>query len=215
MLQDAQRQHCQRIQDVSQPPPHRLEFDHEYSGHTQPARRAYGLLSKHKLLQNNALIRSPFCATEAPSLFWHIKQCQEIQVIADNPYTPMKLMTNAVQLLMTSRIFPMRKFKDWDATPNKRYNSLKIFVYRAYARQLVAIQLCTTGQQGYVANQHNHNMYKVLEDGVRYPVSYHYPRVVTCDFTSRVTALTQNHPIGRLESPFPHGNNVAHNLVTT
>jgi hypothetical protein len=26
------------------------------------------------------------------------------------------------------------------------------------------------------------------------PVSYHYPRVVSCDSKSRVTALTQNHP---------------------
>jgi hypothetical protein len=28
------------------------------------------------------------------------------------------------------------------------------------------IQLCIMGQQGYVANQHNHNMYNVLEDGI-------------------------------------------------
>jgi hypothetical protein len=50
---------------------------------------------------------------------------------------------------------------------------------------------------------------------VRYTVSYHYSGVVTCDSRAQVTALTQNHPIGRLESPFPHGNNVAHNLFTT
>ena len=48
-----------------------------------------------------------------------------------------------------------------------------------------------------------------------YPVSYHYPRVVTCDSKSRVTALTQNHPFGTLETPIANGNNVAHNLVTT
>jgi hypothetical protein len=52
-----------------------------------------------------------------------------------------------------------------EATPNKTYNSLKLFVHGVYARQLVAIQLRTMGQQGYVANQHNHNMYNVIEDG--------------------------------------------------
>jgi hypothetical protein len=102
---------------------------------------------------------------EAPEhLFWHIEQCQEIQVIADNPYTPMQLMTNAVQLLMSSGIFPPREFEDWKATANKAYASLKVFVHGAYARRLVTVQLCTTGQQGYVAN-HNNNMFQVLEDG--------------------------------------------------
>ncbi len=93
----------------------------------------YGRPSRHKLLHNDSLFRLPFCATEAPKcLFWQIKQCQEIQVIADNLCMPMLLMTNAVQLLMASGIFPMREFEDWDATPNKTYNSLKIFIHGAY-----------------------------------------------------------------------------------
>jgi hypothetical protein len=126
----------------------------------------YGCLSGHKLLHNDTLFCLTLCATKAPKhLFWRIKQCQEIQVIADNLYTPMQLMTNAVQLLMVSGIFLMREFNDWEATPNKTYNSLKIFAHGAYARQLVAIQLCTTGKHGYVANQHNHNMHNVLEGG--------------------------------------------------
>jgi hypothetical protein len=49
--------------------------------------------------------------------------------------------------------------------PNKIYNFFKLFVHGAYARQLVAVLLRAMGQQGYVANQHNHNMYKMLEDG--------------------------------------------------
>jgi hypothetical protein len=99
----------------------------------------YGCPSRHELLHNDTLFRLTFCATEAPKrLFWHIKQCQEIQVIADNPYTLMQLITNANQLLMASGIFLMREFKDWEATPNKTFNSLKLFVHGAYARQLVA-----------------------------------------------------------------------------
>jgi hypothetical protein len=92
---------------------------------------AYGCPSGHDLLHNDTLFHLTFCSTEAPKrLSWHIEQCQEIKVIADNPYTPMQLMTNAVQLLMASEIFPMREFKDWEATPNNTYNSLKIFVHR-------------------------------------------------------------------------------------
>jgi hypothetical protein len=58
----------------------------------------------------------------------------------------MQLMTKVVQLLMASGIFPMREFEDWEATLNKTYNSLKLFVQGAYAHQLVAIQLRTMGQ---------------------------------------------------------------------
>jgi hypothetical protein len=62
---------------------------------------AYELPTGHKLLHNDTLFCLPFCATEAlKRLFWCIKQGQEIQVIVDNPYTLMQLMTNAVQLLM-------------------------------------------------------------------------------------------------------------------
>jgi hypothetical protein len=82
----------------------------------------------------------------------------------DNPYTPMQLVTNTVQLLMASGIFPEREFEDWEATPNKTYTSLKIFVHGAYVWRLIAVQLHTTGQHGYVANPNN-NMFQVLEDG--------------------------------------------------
>ncbi len=74
-------------------------------------------------------------------------------------------MANAVQLLMAFGIFPMREFEDWETMPNKTYNFLKLFVHGAYACQLVAVQFCNTEQQGYVVNQHNQNMYNVLEDG--------------------------------------------------
>ncbi len=96
---------------------------------------AYERPSRHKLLQNDTLFCSTFCAAKAPErLFLCIKQCQKIQVIADNLYTLMQLMTNAVQLLMASGIFLMRKFEDWEAIPNKMYNSFKLFVHGAYAR---------------------------------------------------------------------------------
>jgi hypothetical protein len=58
----------------------------------------------------------------------------------------------------------------------------------------------------------NMRLLPVLDRVSWYLVSYHYPRVVTCE--SRVAALTQNHPFGTLETPIANGNNVAHNLVT-
>ncbi len=123
----------------------------------------YGCPTGHKLLLIDALFRLSFRNTEAPKrLIWHIEQCQEIQVIADNPYIPMQLMINAVQLSMSLGIFPPREFEDWEATANKTYASLKVFVYGAYDQCLVALKLHTTGQQGYVAN-HNNNMFRVLK----------------------------------------------------
>jgi hypothetical protein len=77
----------------------------------------------------------------------------------------MQLMANVVQLLMASGIFPMRKFEDWEATVNRSYTALKVFVHGAYVHQLVAIQLRTTGQHSCDDNQHNHNIYNVLEGG--------------------------------------------------
>jgi hypothetical protein len=75
-------------------------------------------------------------------------------------------MANAIQLLMASEIFPMHKFEDWEATINKLYTALKVFVHGAYVRRLVSIQLRTTGQHGYVANQHYHIIYNLFEDSV-------------------------------------------------
>jgi hypothetical protein len=91
----------------------------------------------------------------------------------------MQLMTNAVQLLMALGIFLAREFKDWEATPNKTYGSLKVFVYGAYARHLIAVQMRTTEQHRYVANPNNN--LQVLEDGVS----------ITDDDTSVATIMNQ------------------------
>jgi hypothetical protein len=62
------------------------------------------------LFQNDTLFRSPFPATEAPEmLVYRIEQCQEIQTIAQDPYTPKQIISNAVCLLMQSGIFPLKE----------------------------------------------------------------------------------------------------------
>jgi hypothetical protein len=113
MLQDAQQQHA-NIFNMSRTPCFiGWKLTMSIQDILNQFKLAYGCPSGHELLQNDALFRLPFCATEAlKPLFWCIKQCQEIQVTVDNPYTLMQLMTSTVQLLMTSEIFPMREFKD-------------------------------------------------------------------------------------------------------
>jgi hypothetical protein len=103
---------------------------------------------------------------QAPEmLFYRIEQCQEIQMIAKDPYTPKQIISNAVRLLMALGIFPLKDFNMWEALPIKTYPILKTFVHEAYTRRLTSIQLRNTaGQQGYVQNPNN-IMYNVFGEG--------------------------------------------------
>jgi hypothetical protein len=122
---------------------------------------SYGKPDTMSLFQNNTLFRSPFPATEAPEiLFYRIEQCQEIQMIAQDPYTPKQIINNTIRFLMQSGIFPLKEFDTWESMPVKSYPILKTFIHEAYSRRLTAMQLRNTaGQQGYVQQ----NMYNILE----------------------------------------------------
>jgi hypothetical protein len=74
-------------------------------------------------------------------LFYRIEQCQEIQTIAQDPYTPKQIINNAIRLLMQLGIFPLKEFDTWEAMPVKLYPILKTFIYEAYSRRLMAMQL--------------------------------------------------------------------------
>jgi hypothetical protein len=98
-------------------------------------------------------------------LFYRIKQCQEIQILAQDPYTPTQIINNAMRLLMLSGVFPLKEFNTWDAITPKTYQALKTFLHEANTHCLMALQLHNTvGQQGYVTNK-NQNMYNVLNEG--------------------------------------------------
>ncbi len=122
----------------------------------------YGKPDTMTLLQNDTHFRSAFNPMDAPeSLFYRIKQCQEIQVLARDPYSDTQIINNAVWLLMQANIFPLNKFNDWEAITPKTYPALKIFIGRAYTRRILAQQLRNTaGQMGY--RTMNHNMYTTL-----------------------------------------------------
>ncbi len=117
------------------------------------------------LFQNDTLFRSPFPATKAPEmLFYRIKQCQETQILAQDPYSKTQIINNALRLLMQLGIFPLKEFNIWETITPKTYPALKTFIHEAYTRCLTAMQLCnTTGIQGYTPNN-NQNKYNVLEE---------------------------------------------------
>ena len=122
---------------------------------------SYGKPDAMSLFHNNTLFRSAFPATNAPEMLFHqIKQCQEIQTIAQDPYTPTKIINNAVRLLMSSGIFRLQEFDTWEAMEAKSYPLLKTFIHEAFVRRLTSIQMQNTaGGQSYVPQ----NMYNILD----------------------------------------------------
>ncbi len=127
---------------------------------------SYGKPDIMMLFWNDNLFPSPFPATEAPEmLFYRIEQCQEIQTLAQDPYSNMQIINNAIHLLMQSNIFPLKEFDTCEMITPKTYPALKTFIHEAYTRRLTVMQLCNTaGLQGYAPNN-NQNMYNVLGDG--------------------------------------------------
>ena len=117
----------------------------------------YGMPDAMVLFSNDTLFRSPFPSTEAPEmLFYRTEQCQEIQIIGQDPYSPTHIINVVVRLLMQSGIFPLKEFETWDAMPNKTYPGLKTFIHEAYTRRLTAISLRNTaGSLGYVGTNAN------------------------------------------------------------
>ena len=77
-------------------------------------------------------------------LFYHTEQCQEIQIIGQDPYSPMHIINVVMHLLIQSGIFHTKEFETWDTMPNKTYPGLKTFIQEAYTRRLMAISLCNT-----------------------------------------------------------------------
>ena len=74
------------------------------------------------LIQNDTLFQSAFNPTDASKLlFYRIEQCQEIQILARDPYTDTQVINNAVRLLMQANIFPLKEFDDWEAITQKTY----------------------------------------------------------------------------------------------
>ncbi len=94
----------------------------------------YGRPMPAALLQNDTLFRSVYCPQDAPEvLFHHIKDCQEVQILGDNPYTLQQLLNNAVHLLLQCGLYT-QDFEDWDQKlpAEKIWTNLKTFVQECY-----------------------------------------------------------------------------------
>ena len=74
----------------------------------------YGRPTPAALLQNDTLFRSVYSPQDAPEvLFRRIKDCQEVQILGEDPYTAQQLLNNAVCLLLQTGLYT-RDFEDWD-----------------------------------------------------------------------------------------------------
>ena len=61
----------------------------------------YGKPTPAALLQNDTLFRSVYSPNDAPEvLFRCIEDCQEVQILGEDPYTAPQLLDNAVRLLL-------------------------------------------------------------------------------------------------------------------
>jgi len=113
----------------------------------------YGKPTPAALLQNDTLFRSVYSPNNAPEvLFRCIKDCQEVQILGEDPYTAQQLLNNAVRLLLQCVLYA-RDFEDWDRKPSsdRIWINLKMFVQECYTRQLNASSI-TSGAHGYVQN---------------------------------------------------------------
>ncbi len=82
------------------------------------------------LLQHIMLFQSMYSPQDAPEvLFQHIEDCQEVQILGEDPYTAQQLLNNAVCLLLQAGLYT-QDFKDWDCkiAANKIWTNLKTFI---------------------------------------------------------------------------------------
>jgi hypothetical protein len=115
----------------------------------------YGRPTPAALLHNDTLFWSVYSSQDAPKvLFRRIKDCQEVQILGEDPYTAQQLLNNAVRLLLQTGLY-IHNFEDWDRkiAADKIWTNLKTFIQEAYTRRLNATSI-TTGTQGYVQNAH-------------------------------------------------------------
>ncbi len=113
----------------------------------------YGCPTPAALLQNDALFWGIYSPLDAPEvLFQCIKDCQEVQILEEDPYTVQQLLNNAVRLLLQCGLY-IRDFEDWDRKPkaDKIWTNLKTFVQECYTHSLNASSI-TSGAHEYVQN---------------------------------------------------------------
>lgn len=133
----------------------------------------YGCPDAMALLQNDALYQGTLASNETPeTLFLRLELCQEVQILANNPYTDTQMPHQAVLLLCQSNILPTKDFDDWEDVVIKTWPVMKMFFHKRYTQRLTAISMnATSGQHGYTtSNQYRlfnmvHNADSISTDG--------------------------------------------------
>jgi len=120
----------------------------------------YGKPDAQTTEANDAMFRMPLQQNQTPeSVFLRIEDCQEVAILAENPYTDKQLINQAVLVLRKSNIFPIKDFDDWEPKAIKTWALMKAYFQEAYTKRLNAISLSqTAGQQGYT----NRNSWEIL-----------------------------------------------------
>ena len=120
----------------------------------------YGRPTPAALLSNDQLYRSIYSPADAPEvLFRRIEDCQEVQILGNDPYTPQQLINNAIRLLLATGLYTRDFDDEWDRQDeaDKTWPNLKSFIQAAYTRRLNATA-ATSGGQGYAT----HNAFNAL-----------------------------------------------------
>ena len=80
-------------------------------------------------------------------LFRRIKDCQEVQILGEDPYMAQQLLNNTVRLHLQIGLYTC-DFEDWDCKigADKILTTLKTLVQECYTRCLNATSI-TTGTQ--------------------------------------------------------------------
>lgn len=125
----------------------------------------YGRPDATALLQNDALYRGALASTDSPeTLFLRLELCQEVQILANNPYTDTQMLHQAVLLLRQSNILPTKDFDDWEDVVHKTWPIMKTFFHKRYTKRLTAISMnATSGQHGYT-NSNQYGMFNMVQD---------------------------------------------------
>jgi hypothetical protein len=108
----------------------------------------YGKPDAQTTEANKAMFRMPLQQNQTPeSVFLRIEECQEVAILAENPYTGTQLIYQAVLVLRKSNIFPIKDFDDWEPKALKTWAFMKTYFQAAYTKRLNAISLSHTAGQ--------------------------------------------------------------------
>ncbi len=124
--------------------------------------QTYGQPTLAALEINDVTFCGPYSATSAPEvLFRRIKNCTEIAILGNNPYTDRQLINNAICLLLTTSLY-IRAFEEWDRLlPGAQtWIKLRHLIQEAFQRHLNAT-VPTAGCHGYAPAYHQ-NAFGIL-----------------------------------------------------